>query len=346
MTILTLYLAARGLPFSGSSLKIKISPPEGGSDDVELGETDVVDGADADHAKSFPFEYTEGGADDARRISIDVRNENGAWQCSRSFVVGDIISSNKCSVEAKKLSSGGVLIAHLTSATVTGSLKLQLSGKDLKNMDGMGLLRKSDPFFALMVLNDETGNWDAKYRSATVKNELDPEWEECSVDLVELCGGKLDQRLRVVVFDEDDKKKMNLINMRPEQNEVMGYAETSVNQLLGGGTLTMLLRGKDHGHVVINTAELVDYSDPKENVSKVMEAAGKIESTKIAAAEAEAALERAKESLEAKKTALEEAQAAAEEAELTLQSAQEAAFSAKEACDVVAGLFDELDLGE
>mmetsp|Transcript_17664 Transcript_17664/g.35473 ORF Transcript_17664/g.35473 Transcript_17664/m.35473 type:complete len:201 (+) Transcript_17664:527-1129(+) len=152
--------------------------------------THRVDGADADHDKSFPFEYTEGGADDARRISIDVRNENGAWQCSRSFVVGDIISSNKCSVEAKKLSSGGVLIAHLTSATVTGSLKLQLSGKDLKNMDGMGLLRKSDPFFALMVLNDETGNWDAKYRSATVKNELDPEWEECSVDLVELCGGK------------------------------------------------------------------------------------------------------------------------------------------------------------
>ena len=152
--------------------------------------THRADGADADYAKSFPFEYTEGDADDARRISIDVRNENGAWQCSRSFVIGDIISANKCSVEAKKLSTGGVLIAHLTSATVTGSLKLQLSGKDLKNMDGMGLLRKSDPFFALMVLNDETGNWDAKYRSATIENELDPEWEECSVDLVELSGGK------------------------------------------------------------------------------------------------------------------------------------------------------------
>lgn len=41
MAILTLYLAARGLPFSGSSLMVKVSPPEGGSDDVELGETDV-----------------------------------------------------------------------------------------------------------------------------------------------------------------------------------------------------------------------------------------------------------------------------------------------------------------
>lgn len=158
--------------------------------------------------------------------------------------------------------------------------------------------------------------------------------------------GKLDQRLRVVIFDEDFKKKINLVNMRPEQNEVMGYAETSVNGLLEGGTLAMLLRGEEHGHVEINTAELVDYSDPREAVGKIMEAAGKIESAKIHAAETEAALKKAEEDLEAKKKALEEAQAAAEEAELAVQSAQEVAFSAKEASDVVAGLFEELDLDE
>lgn len=39
--LLTLYLAARGLPSAGSSLKVKVSPPEGSDFDVELGETGV-----------------------------------------------------------------------------------------------------------------------------------------------------------------------------------------------------------------------------------------------------------------------------------------------------------------
>lgn len=62
----------------------------------------------------------------------------------------------------------------------------------------MGLLRKSDPFFALMVLNDDTGNWDAMYRSVTIQNDLNPEWDECSIDLVELCGGKSSMKVLCV----------------------------------------------------------------------------------------------------------------------------------------------------
>lgn len=194
-------------------------------------------------------------------------------------------------------------------------------------------------FAVVSSLSCSVGKAALALRTAAVTNTILPVAQLACVQ------GNLDQRLRVVVFDEDDKKKINLINMRPEQNEVMGYAETSVNQLLDGGTLAMLVRGEDHGHVVVNTAELVDYSDPKDNVNKVMEAAGKIESAKIRAAEAKAALLKAKEDLEAKKAALEEAKAAADEAEVTVQSAEEVAFSAKEACDIVAGLFDELDLG-
>lgn len=49
------------------------------------------------------------------------------------------------------------IIAHLGS--VSGSLKLQLSGQNLKNLDSLGIIRKSDPFFALMRMNGDTGNW-------------------------------------------------------------------------------------------------------------------------------------------------------------------------------------------
>ena len=303
-----------------------------------------VEGPDPTYGESFQFEYEEG-ADDERRISIDVLNENGSWQCSRSFLVGEILASNgKCQVQAKNLSSGGVLIAHLSSAVASGSLKLQLSGRGLKNMDGVGILRKSDPFFALMVLNDETGNWDGKYRSTTIKNDLDPDWDECTIDLALLCGGKLDQRLRVVVFDEDDKKKINLLNLRPEQNEVMGYAETSVRKLLEGGEMDMLLRGKSHGHVNIGTAELMDYVDPMENVNAILETAGKVERAKITALTTEEDLKKAEEELEAKKHVLAEAQAAADEAEAAFQQAQEAAAAAKATCDEVSGLFEALNL--
>lgn len=304
-----------------------------------------VEGSDPTYAESFPFEYEESGADDERRISIDVINENGSWQCSRSFLVGEILASNgKCQVEAKNLSSGGVLIAHLSSAAASGSLKLQLSGRGLKNMDGVGILRKSDPFFALMVLNDETGNWDGKYRSHTIKNDLNPEWEECNIDLALLCGGKLDQRLRVVVFDEDDKKKINLLNLRPEQNEVMGYAETSVRKLLEGGEMDMLLRGKSHGHVKIGTAELVDYVDPMESVNAILETARKVEGAKVLAVATAEDLKKAEENLEAKRQALAEAEAAANEAEAAVQAAQEAAAAAKATCNEVAGLFEALEL--
>ena len=304
-----------------------------------------VEGSDPTYPESFLFEYEEGGGDDERRISIDVLNENGSWQCSRSFLVGEILAANgKCQVQAKNLSSGGVLIAHLSSAVPSGSLKLQLSGRGLKNMDGVGILRKSDPFFALLVLNDETGNWDGKYRSETIKNDLNPDWDECDIDLALLCGGKLDQRLRVVVFDEDDEKKINLLNLRPEQNEVMGYAESSVRKLLEGGEMDMLLRGKSHGHVKIGTAELVDYVDPMVNVNAILETTGRVEAAKLLAATTEEDLKKVEEHLATKKQALAEAQAAADEAQAAVQAAQEAAEAAKSTCDEVAGLFESLEL--
>ena len=53
----TLFLAARGLPLSGSSLKVKVSPPEGSEDSVDLGETERQDGTNPTYAKVRGFRY-------------------------------------------------------------------------------------------------------------------------------------------------------------------------------------------------------------------------------------------------------------------------------------------------
>ena len=171
-------------------------------------------------SQTFSFEYDED-ADTSRRITIEVLDEAGSWKCNRSYLVSEILSA-KGAVLGKELSSGGVCIAHLSTATASGSLKLQLSGKDLKNLDGRGFLRKSDPFYALMTLNEETGNWDARYKSNSITNNLSPDWPEAEVDLTELCGGDLDATVRVVVFDYDDKKKLDFLNLRPDGGENEG----------------------------------------------------------------------------------------------------------------------------
>ena len=342
---LHLLLSGRGLPFAGSSLKVKISPAKDTDEVIKLGKTMLVGGGDPDYSEIFSFEYEEGSS---RRITVDVRNEEKVWECSRSFLVEEILSSDRYGVnfEVKNLSSGGVLIAHLSPAEVVGSLKFELAARKLKNQEGLGILRKSDPFFALMRPNDDSDNWDGVYRSVSRKDDLNPRWPEDSIDLVALCDGDLDRPLRIVIFDDNDLKNAVALKIRSEQNEVMGYVETTVAKLLQGGTMPVIRKGKERGELEVLVAELIDYSDPIRKARKVMSALGRAESAKLEAEKAEAAVEDLKKLAAKNRAAAKEAIRIAEEAEAAVEGAEEAAAAAKRLCVELSTIIDDLQLDD
>lgn len=153
-----------------------------------------------------------------------------------------------------------------------------------------------------------------------MKDNLSPVWEEDEVDLVALCEGDLDMRLRLVVFDDEDKKKSVIVkrslsgSSKPkDQNfKVMGYCEASVKKLLEAKEshlpFTVLNKGEEMGQINVLQAELVEFKKAKEATEKLIA----VVVAKVEAEEAEKTLEKALAEVEVAKKALEEKEAAIE----------------------------------
>ena len=131
--------------------------------------------------------------------------------------VGAILSAPGSRL-AKKVKGNheGMVIVHLEEATSAGSLRFQLRGWRLPNLDrGLGL-NKSDPFFELQRWHAHAHAWDAVFRSATVDNDLNPVWDESFVEVHALLGGKSQStteptQFRLAVYDEDANGKRSVI---------------------------------------------------------------------------------------------------------------------------------------
>ena len=82
-------------------------------------------------------------------------------------------------------------------------------------------MRKSDPFFELCRHVDLAGNsvWDVVYRSEDVRDDLDPVWNQCVIELSFLCGGDFNQPVRVNILDHEKSGKHVLVSghVRPCQ---------------------------------------------------------------------------------------------------------------------------------
>jgi hypothetical protein len=123
----------------------------------------------------------------------------------------------------------------------------------LENVEGW--LRKSDPFFELCRHIDLAGNpgWDVVYRSKDVHDDLDPEWDEATIELSFLCGGDLNLPILIRVLDYE----------RSGKHVLMGSVETTVNMLLEAFRsddqekhLTLLGKGRETGKLHVSLAEL------------------------------------------------------------------------------------------
>jgi hypothetical protein len=181
---------------------------------------------------------------------------------SALFEIGEVLAARGC-IKAKKLKNGGTVFVRVTKAAPIeyGTLNLKLRGIKLKNVDG--LFGKSDPFFTInSQANDAAGRvWQPVYRSETVKNNLNPQWNELTISIEKICNGDKNRAVQIEVWDWEKNGK----------HQAMGKFQTTVNALIssvvmGGtgdaknvpmtGALNLVHKGKSYGKIVVTMANV------------------------------------------------------------------------------------------
>lgn len=122
---------------------------------------------------------------------------------------------------------------------------LMFQGRNLADLDAFS---KSDPYFKLY--SDVNGEWKEIYRSKVVDDSLDPQWEEFVVNTVTLNCGKVDNKLKIEVFDYDSETS----------SEIIGDTEILYSQLIIGAEF-QLINPKNQrfgGFVQIIKFEIID----------------------------------------------------------------------------------------
>ena len=163
-------------------------------------------------------------------------NETKAAQPMGSavFDIPEILGTRGATKAKRIPATGGTIYAHVRKAiTDIGVFRLQLSANNLKNTEGFTNLRKSDPFYEISRRGCSDGGvgtaptWDNVFRSSVQNDTLNPVWDTAAVlDLGMLCGGNLDDPLRISIYDFE----------KSGRHVLMGQVETSVNGLVQAST--------------------------------------------------------------------------------------------------------------
>ena len=138
------------------------------------------------------------------------------------FDVSSILSSKTC-MKAKRLEKGGWIFVHAEALSQDAPQKdvtVTLEGRDLKNVEGM-MKGVSDPFF-VFSRRDGNGDWREIYRSEHIPNNLNPTWNQASINYRRLCGNSDTVPFRMNVYDHEKSGK----------HRDMGSLETTVEGLI------------------------------------------------------------------------------------------------------------------
>jgi len=261
----TLFLKAEGLSNVAGMFK-GISDPYAnltaisykGHDEIHLGTTEVIkNNLNPEWVTSFPLEYDlETNFQIVVEIFDKVSKKTGKDVSMGSvlFDFNELYNSEGKTMAVAVCLKEGKVIARVENIQGSGSLRLKLRGTKLKNIEG-GIFGISDPFFEIkrknMYLSDSI-EWNTVYRSHTVKDNLNPDWEEDTMSLSVLCGGDLDVPLLFTVFDQESDGK----------HDPMGKIGMTVNMLVNmvgheGLALHVIdMKGKDVGKITVQTAVL------------------------------------------------------------------------------------------
>jgi hypothetical protein len=248
-----------------------------------LGKTEVIPNTNSpDWTKILVLEDFELGKPTHLVSSIyDFNKRSNTPMGSTFFEVGSVLGA-KGSILGKELKTGGFVVAHLEETTDSGMLEFQLRASQLKNTEGMGLINRSDPFFELQRLRRSVSTgarvWDCVFRSYTVDNNLSPIWGESAIELSVLCGGNMQQKCRLVVYDFEKNGR----------HESMGSYQFSVNDMVGAVTANAL---EVDDSALVNVEKVWTLTKDGNDTGKVLVAAAQVTGVKIAPPVAEADIE-------------------------------------------------------
>ena len=141
-----------------------------------LGKTEIVPNTQSPTwVQRFTFDY-ELGTPCQLAVSVFHRQSNGepASLGAALLDVGKTLAA-RGSTKAKKV-QGGTLLATMRQSQSLGIFSLQLAGKELRNVEGLGIFRKSDPLYEIYrdVSNAGANTWELVYRSEVIKDNLNP----------------------------------------------------------------------------------------------------------------------------------------------------------------------------
>jgi len=143
----------------------------------------------------------------------------------------------------------------------TGTLELQLSGHDLPDTDGFRNM--TDPYFEVYGSKGQV-----VYKSETINDCLEPEWQCASIDANALTNGNLDMKIRITLSDSD----------ADEKSDYLGQILVSVNSLETGQTYDLQkgLQNTGKGQLQVTKVELQNHEDLREKAQKLKEQAEEV----------------------------------------------------------------------
>eukprot|EP00977_Amphora_coffeiformis_P010847 scaffold2541_cov175-Amphora_coffeaeformis.AAC.3 len=203
---------------------------DGGRTLAAIGRTEVVKNSLSPHwVKVFVVDY-ELGIPFVFAVSIfdEHTSEKSKPMGSAVFELGEVLGA-RGSTKAKHLHGKGTVFAMARKSTGCGTLRFQFRGDNVSSPQN-GLLGISFRRISSDSLDDSLktlkagGNtvWDTIYRSDPVMDDLEPAWDEATIELSHLCGGDFDLPILVKIFDHE----------RSGKHILMGKFETTVNMLV------------------------------------------------------------------------------------------------------------------
>ena len=101
------------------------------------------------------------------------------------------------------------------------TLHVKLKGVELANKDGM--FGKSDPYLKFFCLRADGAVMEL-HKTEVIKNDLNPVWQKCMLDMDKLCNGGMDTEFKIECWDWDGVSG----------DDMIGWVHTTVNALMAG----------------------------------------------------------------------------------------------------------------
>ena len=182
----------------------------------------------------------------------DVSKSKDKPMGSATFELGEVMrSSGHVKSAALKPRGELYLLVREVANFERGSLYVQLRGVQLANVE---MFSKSDPFYEVQSpqsLPNGSQFWQPVYRSETVKNDLQPKWNEGQISMESLCAGNLERPIQIQVYDWEKSGK----------HKPIGMVRTSVKGLMSAcltnAVLKLVEEGRFYGTIMCTRAEII-----------------------------------------------------------------------------------------